>query len=64
MPNRIQPWQGNRLLANERDLPGDGAPVPLLPVPKDILVYTEEEFGEILARGDLFSRDMQGVVWL
>ena len=35
-----------------------------VPVPVDFLVYTEEEFARILARGDLFSRDMQNVVWL
>jgi hypothetical protein len=35
-----------------------------VPVPVDFLVYTEDEFVRILARGDLFSRDMQNVVWL
>ena len=35
-----------------------------VPVPVDFLVYTEDEFARILARGDLFSRDMQNVVWL
>lgn len=38
--------------------------LPPLPVPTDILVYTEKELEGIVARGDLFSRDMQGVVWL
>jgi hypothetical protein len=35
-----------------------------VPVPVDFLVYTEDEFARILARGDLFARDMQNVVWL
>ena len=35
-----------------------------VPVDVDLFVYTEEEFAEILARGDLFSRDMQNVIWL
>jgi uncharacterized protein len=35
-----------------------------VPVDMDLFVYTEEEFATILARGDLFSRDMQNVVWL
>jgi len=35
-----------------------------VPVDVDLFVYTEDEFARILARGDLFSRDMQNVVWL
>lgn len=35
-----------------------------VPVPVDLFVYTEDEFAHILARGDLFARDMENVVWL
>jgi len=35
-----------------------------VPVDVDLFIYTEDEFARILARGDLFSRDMQNVVWL
>jgi len=44
--------------AGDFDLPDE------VPVPVDFLVYTEDEFARILARGDLFARDMQNVVWL
>ncbi|HEV2719676.1 MAG TPA: nucleotidyltransferase domain-containing protein [Thermoanaerobaculia bacterium] len=35
-----------------------------VPVPVDLFVYTEDEFAEILGRGDAFAHDMQHVVWL
>jgi len=41
------------------DSPGDEVPVDV-----DLFVYTEDEFARILARGDLFARDLQNVVWL
>lgn len=69
-------WSGDWMAQAERDLEvaaglyeqgahesayfaGDDVPVDV-----DLFVYTEDEFARILARGDLFSRDMQNVVWL
>ena len=35
-----------------------------LPVPEDLLVYSDREFQEILARGDRFSRELgEHAVW-
>ncbi len=44
--------------------PLDFDPPTKAPVDVDLFVYTEEEFANILARGDLFSREMQRVDWL
>jgi predicted nucleotidyltransferase len=44
--------------------PLDFDPPREVPVDVDLFVYSEEEFAKILARGDLFSRDMQSVIWL
>lgn len=37
---------------------------PRLPVPADLLVYTEDEWPQILDRGDRFASEMRRVVWL
>lgn len=44
--------------------PLDFDPTSKVPVDVDLFVYTDEEFAQILARGDAFSRVMQNVVWL
>jgi hypothetical protein len=44
--------------------PLDFDTTPEVPVNVDLFVYTEEEFTQILARGDAFARTMQNVVWL
>ena len=44
--------------------PLDFDPTSEVPVNVDLLVYTEDEFTHILARGDAFARTMQNVVWL
>lgn len=35
-----------------------------VPVDVDLFVYTEDEFGKIVARGGAFATAMQNVVWL
>lgn len=49
------------LPATHRLLNYDLAP---LPVPADVLVYTEAELGAIRARGDRFAGELQNVIWL
>jgi hypothetical protein len=44
--------------------PLDFDPPDEVPVDVDLLVYTEDELAQILARGDAFARTMQNVVWL
>ena len=44
--------------------PLDFDPTSEVPVDVDLFVYTDEEFAQLLARGDAFARVMQNVVWL
>ncbi len=44
--------------------PRDFDPPREVPVDIDLFVYTEDEFAEILARGNLFAHTMQNVVWI
>lgn len=46
----------------ERQLDFD--PPDEVPVNVDLFVYTEDEFAEILGRGDAFAHTMSNVVWL
>lgn len=50
-----EPWWQRQL---------DFDPPAAVPVDVDLFVYTEEEFAKILARGDQFASDMQGVIWI
>ncbi len=39
-------------------------PPPDVPVDADVLVYTEDEWREILTRGDRFAGEMASAVWV